>query len=76
MLAAVPAAAVLAVVPVPHLFVVAPAAAGGFECLFVGTGVAADPEPGAAQLDFQTVQLQQSFDDGSKLFRVLGRARR
>lgn len=55
-------AAFFRVPPIPHLFVLAPAAAERLQNVLVCLGISGDPKPVAAQLASDAVQLQQRID--------------
>ena len=56
----VPSVAILCVMPIPKFFIIGPAAAGRFQGVLVFLGVATDPEPGAAKLNYQAVHRFRS----------------
>lgn len=70
--ATAPMCAVLGMPPVPHLFAGTPPASGGFQLVLNGAGVAADPEPRAAQLNDDSGVSQKLGNDVDKFFRGLG----
>lgn len=71
-LATIPAGTGLGVVPVPFALALGPATTGCLELVLVGFGVATDPEPGAAKLNFQAVQAKKQVKDLTELFGGLG----
>ena len=62
---------VLGCAPVPHLLLLRPPATRRLDFVFVGAGFSGNPNPRAAQLNDDTINFQQGFEDGAELFRRL-----
>ena len=60
--------------PVPLALAPAPHAAYGFQDFAALVGIAANPQPSAAQLDFNAFDTEQNIDDGAELLGRLGRS--